>query len=467
MAGIGFELEKLFEKDTYAADTTAYLTAGFVLAGPWVFGVLSIVLITTFTNTSLPTVDQTVFLLLATLSYALGMFVTAALYLPVTRFVADRLYTGNADSFGPCYAGYCMLHWVIAVIAGYLLLRGADLSPTARLTTLVLIVACTQIWTSATFVSLLRTYAPVAASFLLGYAVSSYGAVTLARSHGLEGALIGFTAGLVILAVVLTTTLFVQFAYPAHSNFGFLRTAVKRPALVGIGVFLAIGTWGDKLLFWFSDHALTVAGTLRFYPPYDISFFLGYVTAIPAYAHFLLRVETSFARHVRHVYQTLVGREPYRQIRRGKQHMLEAMNRDYVSLIKLQAPVTLLAVHFAPAALNALSLPLHQAHIVQFSALAASAIVVLQVQILYLLYFDLADVALVPAVVYGVGNVAFTAVTLKLGYATYGLGHLAAAFLAATVGVILVNRHAPRLEKLTLVHFAEATLGFRDEEAEA
>jgi uncharacterized membrane protein len=462
MAGIGFELEKLFERDTYSADTSAYLTAGFVLAGPWVFGVLAVVLITTFTRTSLAMVDQTVFLILATLAYAIGMFVTAALYLPVTRYVADRLYAGSADSFGPSYAAYCLMHWVIAVPVGMFVLSGADVSPTARMTTLVMIVACTQIWASATFVALLRTYAPVAGAFLVGYAVSAFGAIHLAQGHGLEGALIGFTSGLVILAVVLTATLAAQFAYPVHTNFGFLRVALGRPALVAIGVFLALGTWGDKFVIWTSDQAQTVAGNLRFFPPYDISFFLGYITAIPAFAHFLLRVETSFARHVRHVYQTLVNREPFEQIRRGKAHMLAAMNRDYISLLKVQAPITLLAVHFAPAVLKAMNLPLHQSHIVQFSALAAAAIVVLQVQILYLLYFDLAEKAVVPAGVYAVTNIVATWLLLKVGYPAMGLGHLLGAFAGATAGVWMVNRHAPQLEKITLVHFAERTLGLHD-----
>jgi len=459
MAGIGFELEKLFEKDTYSADTSAYLTAGFVLAGPWVFGVLAILLITSASFGALSPLDQTVFLVLATLSYAVGMFVTAALYLPVTRFVADRLYAGHADSFGPCYAACSLLHWLLAVPAALLLLSGADLSPVARLATVVMVLACTQIWTSATFVALLRTYVPVAVSFLAGYAVSAGGAVFLARSHGLDGALVGFAAGLSLLAVILTTTLMAQFAFPAHVNFGFLRTLAARPALAVIGLALAVGTWGDKFVFWHSEHALLVAGSLRYYPPYDMSFFLGYITVIPAYAHFLLRIETSFARHVRHVYQTLVGREPYEQIRRGKAHMLAAMNQDYVSLLKVQAPVTLLCVHFAPAALAKLGLPLAQAHIVQFSAIAAAGIVILQVQILYLLYFDLAEHAVVPALVYGVANPVLTWVSLSLGYATFGLGHLIAAFAAATVGIWIVNRQAPQLEKLTLVHYAERTLG--------
>ena len=459
MAGIGFELERLFEKDTYVADTSAYLTAGFVLAGPWVFAVLAILLITTFTFGTLSPVDQTVFLVLATKSYAVGMFVTAALYLPVTRFVADRLYAGHADSFGPCYAACSLLHWLLAVPAGLVVFSGTDIPPGAHLATLVMVVACTQIWTSATFVALLRTYAPVAASFLVGYAVSALGAIALAKSHGLTGAVIGFAAGLTLLAVVLTATLAAQFAYPAHTNFGFLHTARHRPALVAIGVFLAIGTWADKIIFWHSDLAATVAGNLRFYPPYDISFFLGYVTAIPAYAHFLLRIETSFARHVRHVYQTLVNREPFEQIRRGKAQMLEAMNRDFVSLLKIQAPITLLAVYFTRSVLTRMDLPLSQAHIVQYSAVAAAGIVILQIQILYLLYFDLAEHALIPAAVYGIVNPLATWLTLRWGYAAFGLGHLVAAYAAASAGVWIVSRQAPQLEKITLVHFAERTLG--------
>jgi polysaccharide biosynthesis protein PelG len=459
VAGIGFELEKLFEKDTYTAEFSAYMAAGLILAGSWVFSVLAIIVITIYSTAELTARNQSLLLVITTYSYAGAMLVTSLLSIPVTRFIADRLYLGEADAFGPSYAAYCLVHWIAAVLIGAVFYGLNPLSGTLKLLGMLLLVACTQVWLSANFIGLLRAYAFVAFSFLIGYGLATAAAVFLGRAYGLEGYLAGFTLGMSVLALLLTGHLQLEFAYPRATNFGFLALVLQRPALALIGLFLALGTWIDKLVFWVSEsHAHAVTPYLRFYPPYDMSFFLGYVTVIPAYAHFLLRIETSFARHVRHIYSSLVSREPYDRIETGKIRLVETMNGDFLGLLKVQAPLSLLVVYFAPNILEWLRLPSHQSHIFQFSTMAALAVVLVQVQVLYLIYFDLAGAALIPAGVYFVANFLCTWITVQLGYWSYGLGHLVGALMAATAGVWVVNRSVPQLDYITLEHFAGLTL---------
>ena len=40
MAGIGFELRKLIEEDTFSGDFKAYFFAGIVSSGPWIISIL-------------------------------------------------------------------------------------------------------------------------------------------------------------------------------------------------------------------------------------------------------------------------------------------------------------------------------------------------------------------------------------------------------------------------------------------
>ena len=459
MAGIGFELEKLFEKDTYTAEFSAYMAAGLILAGSWVFSVLAIIVITLYSTADLTARNQSLLLVITTYSYAGAMLITSLFSIPVTRFIADRLYLGEADAFGPSYAAYCLIHWCAAGFIGVVFYGMNPLNGTLRLEGTLLLVACTQVWLSAAFIGLLRAYAFVALSFLFGYGLATGAAVFLGRAYGLEGYLGGFTLGLTALALMLTVHLQLEFAYPRATNFGFLKLVWQRPALAGIGLFLALGTWVDKLVFWMSEeHAHAITPLLRFFPAYDMSFFLGYITVIPAYAHFLLRVETSFARHVRHIYSSLVSREPYERIHEGKRRLMETMNGDFIGLLKIQAPLSLLAVYFAPNILAYLKLPPHQSHIFQFSVMAAMGVVLVQVQVLYLIYFDLAGAALIPSGVYAGANLLLSMLSLKLGYWSYGLGHMLASLIAASAGVLVVNRCVPQLDYITLEHFAGLTL---------
>lgn len=468
MAGIGFELEKLFEKDTYSGDVSAYTAAGVVLAGSWVFGVMSIILITLYTTVDLNELDQSIFICMATYSYAGAMLITGPLNIPVTRFIADRLYTGSADAFGPTYAGYCMIHWIAAFALGATFYGLNPISVRLKVFGILLLVSSCQVWLSTAFISLLRAYRYTAFSFFTGYLISTLGSIGFGRYYGLEGYVGGFTLGMMVLAVLLTAGLQVRFAYPTATNFSFFGILRERPGLLAIGTFLAIGTWIDKAMFWaLCDQAYEVTPYFRFYPPYDVGFFLGYITAVPAFAHFLLRIETSFARQVRHIYSALVGRESYQEIHKGKVKLAEATNADFVGLIKLQGPVALLCIYFAPEILDWLKLPAHFIHIFQYSVLSACGLVLVQVQVLYLLYFDLAGAAAIPAIVYGVGNVIFTYITIKVpyfGFWSYGLGHLAAAYLAFMVGYMVINRYLVRLDYIVLAYFARESIRGKPQE---
>ena len=45
MAGIGFELRRILDRDSYAATLQAYIYAGLISAGPWVLSILSVLVV--------------------------------------------------------------------------------------------------------------------------------------------------------------------------------------------------------------------------------------------------------------------------------------------------------------------------------------------------------------------------------------------------------------------------------------
>ena len=61
---------------------------------------------------------------------------------------------------------------------------------------------------------------------------------------------------------------------------------------------------------------------------------------------------------------------------------------------------------------------------------------------------------------------ASSAVTVRTGYATYGLGSLVATFLATAMGIWMVRRNLPRLEFLVLRQFGRLSLGRKSHKGE-
>lgn len=459
MAGIGFALERLFHRDTYSADIGAYIAAGVTLAGGWIFAVGSILVITARSAADLSARDTSLLLTLITYSYLGAMVLTGVLSLPVVRYIADRLYRGDEDSLGPSFASYSILCWIVAFLAGALFFGANPLAPVVKVLAVLLLVACTQVWLATVFISALRTYVYVAASFLVGYLLATVAAIGFGHWYGLAGYLAGFTLGMSVLAMALTVRIQTQFAFPENMNFAYLGLSLRRPALVVVGLSLALGIWVDKLVYWLSpEYGRQLTPLLRYFPAYDMSFFLAYLTVIPLYAHFLLRVETRFARQVRSVYTSLVTGQPYPRVALAKHRLGITLDSIHAGLVLFQAPITLIALLVAPLLLSFAHVPSASVHMFRYAALAAPGVVLLQVQVLYLLYFDLPEAAAGPAAVYLFANLGFSVLTLHVGYWSFGLGHLVAAYLAATLAVWQVRRYLPWLDHEALSNTARASL---------
>ena len=119
MAGIGFELKKLFNSRGLFASFRAYGYAGVVCTGPMLLGIvllLGVMYLCDKTGGSRHSRELLVCMITYTLLFSLT--VTSFLSMVVTRFIADMLYEEKYDmvlpsfwgSTGSCWwpAGSCM-----------------------------------------------------------------------------------------------------------------------------------------------------------------------------------------------------------------------------------------------------------------------------------------------------------------------------------------------------------------------
>ena len=93
MAGIGFELRKIYNEDSLFSKQKAYAYAGIVYTGPMLLGILltaGVVVLTMVGGISENERDY----ILSNLTYAIifSLVITSLFSLVVTRFVADMLY---------------------------------------------------------------------------------------------------------------------------------------------------------------------------------------------------------------------------------------------------------------------------------------------------------------------------------------------------------------------------------------
>ena len=102
MAGIGFELRKLLQRDSYFALVRAYAYAGLISSGPWVLSILGLVAIGVMSaNIVVPNILVSRFQVSVTYLIAASLILTGGVQLGFTRWVSERLFSQQSDTIVP------------------------------------------------------------------------------------------------------------------------------------------------------------------------------------------------------------------------------------------------------------------------------------------------------------------------------------------------------------------------------
>lgn len=145
MAGIGFRLQELVSKGSYLETATAYVFSAIISTGPWLAGVIALVVLSGTTSTYLSQADRSFLLATIITVFAASLLVTGGPQMVVTRYLADRLYLNERESFAPTCTGvlFLMIPFSLLIIPFLLF---APFGIVYRLLTATLFLTLTMIW---------------------------------------------------------------------------------------------------------------------------------------------------------------------------------------------------------------------------------------------------------------------------------------------------------------------------------
>ncbi|GHE21269.1 exopolysaccharide Pel transporter PelG [Halomonas urumqiensis] len=455
MAGIGFELRRLLQQDSYLGLLRAYGYAGIIGSGPWVLSILAVMAlgIISATTSQVETPWVTPFLVSVTWLVAASLIMTGTVQLLFTRFVADRLFEKRADRVLPNLIGLLSVVTMVAALVGLaiVLLAFNDTGLIYRLEMLCAFILLCNIWCVTVFVAGIKAYHQVLGAFALGYG-ATLGIGLVLRGHGLEGLLAGFVIGQSLL--LFSLLYMVVRDYPSRCLWAFELHRVERRylALVLIGLFYNLGIWADKLVFWFNpDTSEAVIGPLRASPIHDLPLFLAYLSIVPGMAVFLMRMETDFAERCSAYYDAVREGDTLEHIEALRREMVASVRRGIYDIFKIQG-ITVMTLWLLGAWLieslgfSAWYLPLFNVFLV------AVGIQVLFMAILNVLfYLDRLWQALWLCLLFVTANFALTLISQQLGPAFYGYGYALSLLGAALAGLALLDHEFQRLTYQTFM----------------
>lgn len=449
MAGIGFELRRILQRNTLTSLLAAYAYAGVIGSGPWVLsivGVLAVGLLSTAAHGPSAVVAQ--FQTTVTYLIVASLILTGPLQLSFTRFCADRLFERRQEWILRNFHGVMLLvTWSAGLIGlGAALFLFPQESATFRLTGVAALVLLSNIWIATIFLSGMKRFHTIVALYAAGYGVSVLAAFLL-RRYGLEGLMAGFVAGQALLLAGAIALMLREFPSERFVSFEFFDRRYHFRSLVWTGLVYYLAVWADKLIFWYwPPTSQAVIGPLRASIIYDLPIFLAYLAIIPGMAAFLVRIETDFAECYTAFFDAVRDGGSLGQIGQLCDAMILAARNGIVEIIKIQAITSLLVICGGEALLRLLGFSLYYLTPLILMVVAASVQVVLMGVLNVFFYLDKRREALGVCVLFLVLNVGLTVLSLRLGPSFYGYGFAGANLVAAVVALIRLDTVFSRLE---------------------
>ena len=448
MAGIGFELRKYLDDDSFTGTLKAYGFAGLISAGPWVLSILGVMLIGIFAlsqNLSGNNIKQ--FTTSVTWIMGASLVLTGLLQLVFTRFVADRLFEKRDDIVNANLLGAIALTTgVSALIALILAFTIFDLSFSYEVLMAANFVTLSNMWIVVIFVAGLKQFKLILYAFALGYGIT-LGLSIVLLPYGLNGLLTGLLIGHAVLLFLMVGVVFPEAPIRAQVRFDFLRLRLVFPSLIAIGFLYNLGIWVDKFLFWLTPGTSeAVIGPLRASIIYDLPIFLAYLSIIPGMAVFLLRIETDFAEAYEGFFDAVRGNASLPEIEQLGTRMITSVREGLYQIVRVQGATVVILYLLGPALVNWLGISEAYVHLYYINLVGVAAQVLMLAVLNVLFYLDKLRDALILTATLCITNTVFTWITLQLGPEYYGYGFGVSMTLSAFVGVILLAREMDNIE---------------------
>ncbi len=451
MAGIGFRLRHLVAKGSYLEATAAYVSSAIITTGPWLSGVMALVVLNISTARYLHDTDRTLLFATVVSTFAASLLIVGGLQLPVTRYLADRLYLEDTASVAPtCTGVLCMILPFSVIALVFLLVAPFDMRYRLLVSTLFLTLSLT--WMVMLFLSAAREYRRIVLILTGCYALGIVVSILLGQIYGLLGGLAGFTFGQMTCLSLLLASVYLEFPSTRTINFAYLRYILKYWDLFLIGTLYTVGIWADNIILWGSSRGQVISGFYHLFPPYDTAKFVVSLSIVPALTIFMIHVETNFDRHYQNYYRLIGANGTLRDLVRARAGMQEAVRTGLATILKVQGLVALFLCLVAHDIAAFVGLTPGWVPLLRLELFACTAQFFVFAAMVLLLYLNRRRATLLFLAVFAGCNIALTLVAVYLGDVRfYGIGYLGASLLAAILGWALLNNRLKHLEFLTFM----------------
>lgn len=450
MAGIGFELKKLFSRKGVLNSAKAYGYAAVICTGPMLLGILLLFGITALCiSVGADLHSREILICMITYTLLASVTVTSLFSMVVTRYVADLLFEDKNHMVLPAFWGSTVLMMVLGSILYGVFLIFSGVSVLQGILCFTLFNELVIVWSAMNFLSAIKDYKGIFFAFSTSVAVSLLvGALLLwLNLPVIESLLFAVTVGYGVMLVWYVILLHRYFPQTHHGAFAFLESFDVFWPLALTGFFMNVGMFAHLVIMWFSDIGERVTGLFFSSPWYDVPSLLAYMTALITTVNFVVSVEVNFYPKYRNHYSLYNDRGTIDNIQQAEKEMMGTLKTELLYTSLKQLLFTIVVIALGGYLLDLLPLGFNEIMRGYFRTLcvAYGVYAIGNMLMLILLYFADYIGALVSTAIFAFSVILGTVVSLSYSNIFYGFGFLVASVIFAIVTMIRLDYYTKRL----------------------
>lgn len=439
MAGIGFELKRIFKKDSLISVLSGAAYSTVVVIGPTIivmatllalYGVLGYMEVI-YTDREL--LSSTILYI-----FIFALIITAPINAVMSRYIADRIFEEEYEDILPSfYTGLTISELAGAIVgipfaARLVLVGGVELTFVAI--SYLFFMELIAVFYALTYLTATKDYKIVALDFLIGMILAFLVAFISNKQFDcrlIYAILGGMCVGFWVIAML-------QFAYIRHffsvssknfrgclAYFGNLKPLFFGTLLYTLGIYV------HNFVFWGASGHLVIAESFYSYQPYDMAACLGMFTNISAMVIFTVMAETKFHDIYQTYNEAIIG-AALKDIELAKKNMFRLLIQQIGYVVRVQAIISviifLLVIIFLPDyGFSGLEMTIYPS-----LAAAFFGIFTMYCNIIFLYYFNDSTGTFYTGLIFFIGTLAGSLIATRLEPQFYGIGALFGALLGWT-----------------------------------
>lgn len=442
MAGIGFELKKLFAGRGVFMKIRAYAYAGIVTSGTMVLAVVLLLgmqwLATAF---GVSPSDKETLVVLLVYAMLFSLLLSSGMQMLVSRYVADQMFMKRMDRVMPSLIGSSLVVMVPGGVLYALLLASApDISLLVRALNWLLFMLLIPVWLQMAYITAAKDYKRVLRVFALGVGVALLLGFVLIQGQVdiLIALMTALVCGYGFMLVGFTRVLLDYFPVGHGSPMAFIAYLGRTPLLLLTGTLSMLGAFAHMFVMWFSPLGAVVSGGLRQASTYDAACFYAVLITLPTSINFIVSVEVNFYQKYQDYFQAVREGGTLSEIGLARQNMITVLGQEIFKLTSVQvfcmvAYVVLMRYFLVIIGFTTEMIATFQILSIGYSGYAVgSSLMLLQ------LYFNDQRGAALTAGVFMLSSLGITLLLTPLGSLYYGVGF-------ALSGILMYLAALPRL----------------------